>query len=116
MSNTAPRSTIRRSAITGSLALALVASIFGLASAAAQQETLLQGVVSDESTGQLIASATVTLPGTGSETRTISAETRATSAGAMDPSGSAEFRASTPATILSSSWTACAWAVRPWTS
>ena len=70
MSNTAPRSTIRRSAITGSLALALVASIFGPASAAAQQETLLQGVVSDESTGQLIASATVTLPGIGSETRT----------------------------------------------
>ena len=68
-SNSVTRFTARMSFIASSLSLALGAALFMPVYAGAQQGVLLQGVVSDESTGELIASATVTLVGTGREIR-----------------------------------------------
>ena len=55
--------------IASALSLAFGAALFMPVYAGAQQEAVLQGVISDESTGELIGSATVMLVGTGRETR-----------------------------------------------
>lgn len=67
MSNSVTRSTVPSWAVAGFVALG--ASALGPTAAAAQQGTLLEGVVAEAETGRLIPAATVTLVGTGMETR-----------------------------------------------